>query len=108
MRTAADEMLRALTPHAHRDWSMPAAGLEWSCWTTAAHVAHDLLAYAGQVGGRPAAGYLPFDLRVHADATPTDVLRVVTACAALLGAAVDTAPPVTAPRLGSCPSPPNV
>ncbi|MFE9692210.1 maleylpyruvate isomerase N-terminal domain-containing protein [Micromonospora sp. NPDC005806] len=93
VRAAAAEMVRVLGPSGDRDWTVRAGDLEWSCWTTAAHVAHDLLAYAGQVTGRPADGYLPFDLRVRADATPAEVLAVVTACAGLLAVAVDTAAP---------------
>ncbi|MFC4017377.1 maleylpyruvate isomerase N-terminal domain-containing protein [Micromonospora sp. GCM10011542] len=90
---AADEMTRALRPHGDEDWSVPAGALTWSCWTTAAHVAHDLLAYAGQVTGRPDDAYLPYDLRVSPTASPTQVLSVVRACAGLLAAAVDAAPP---------------
>ncbi|MEU4531925.1 maleylpyruvate isomerase N-terminal domain-containing protein [Micromonospora ureilytica] len=92
---AADQMTRVLLPHGERDWSVPAGSLSWSCWTTAAHVAHDLLAYAGQVTGRPDDGYLPYDLRVSPDASPAQVLTVVRACAGLLAAAVDAAPPDT-------------
>ncbi len=46
---AAAGMLSALSPHGGRDWTVRAGSLEWSCWTTAAHVAHDLFAYAAQV-----------------------------------------------------------
>ncbi|MEW2427455.1 maleylpyruvate isomerase N-terminal domain-containing protein [Micromonospora sp. NPDC047644] len=95
LREAADEMTRVLLPHHDRDWSVPAGSLSWSCWTTTAHVAHDLLAYAGQVTGRPDDGYLPYDLRVSPDASPTQVLTVVRACAGLLAAAVDAASPDT-------------
>ncbi|WP_325049214.1 hypothetical protein [Micromonospora deserti] len=57
----------------------------------AAHVAHDLLAYAGQVTGRPDGGYLPFNL-------------VVSPAAERLSAAVvrrlfPDAPPGPAPRV---------
>ncbi|WP_433320329.1 maleylpyruvate isomerase N-terminal domain-containing protein [Micromonospora sp. CA-269861] len=90
---AAEEMTRALVARRDGDWSVPAGTLSWSCWTTAAHVAHDVLAYAGQVTGSPDDGYLPYDLRVSPDATPTQVLTVVRACAGLLAAAVDAAPP---------------
>ncbi|MER7474268.1 hypothetical protein ABT351_26655, partial [Micromonospora sp. NPDC000018] len=81
---AVTEMSAVLGPHTGRDWSVPAGGLEWSCWTTATHVAHDLLAYAGQVAGRPDAAYLPFDLVVSPAAAPAEVLRVVAACGGLL------------------------
>ncbi|MGG8405836.1 maleylpyruvate isomerase N-terminal domain-containing protein [Streptomyces sp. 12297] len=90
---AVAEMLRVLGPHDTEDWAVPAGPLEWSCRTTAAHVAHDLLAYAGQVAGRPADAYLPFDLVVRPDASPREVLQVVTACAGLLGSALTAAGP---------------
>ncbi len=62
---AVAEMVRVLTPYESRDWQCRAGSLEWSCWTTAAHVAHDLLAYAGQVAAQPGSAYLPFDLVIH-------------------------------------------
>jgi Mycothiol maleylpyruvate isomerase N-terminal domain len=83
---------RALRPYVDADWSVPAGSLVWSCRRTAAHVAHDLLAYAGQVAGRADGGYLPMDLRVRDEATPARVLDVVAACGALLGRAVAAAP----------------
>ena len=50
---AVAAMVEVLAPHtADRDWQTRAGSLEWSWWTTAAHVAHDLLAYAGQVTSR--------------------------------------------------------
>ena len=50
---AVAEMVAVLAPHADADWQVRAGSLEWSCWTTAAHVAHDLASYAGQVAGAP-------------------------------------------------------
>ncbi|WP_431911600.1 maleylpyruvate isomerase N-terminal domain-containing protein [Micromonospora carbonacea] len=103
VRAAVDEMGRVLRPHTERDWAVPAGTLEWDCWTTAAHVAHDLLAYAGQLAGRPADGYLPFDLRVSPTATPARVLAVVAACGGLLATAVDAADPdLRAWHFGPC------
>jgi hypothetical protein len=91
---AVAEMVRVLTPHLSRDWRKHRAGtLEWSCWTTAVHVAHDLLAYAGQVAAGPDEAYLPLDLVVQDDAEPRDVLAVVTACGRLLSHAVTAAAP---------------
>ncbi len=90
---AVAEMVRVLTPYESRDWQLPAGSLEWSCWTTAAHVAHDLLAYAGQVAGQPGSAYLPFDLVIHADALPRDVLQVVIASGKLLSGALAAAGP---------------
>lgn len=90
---AVAEMVRVLTPYESRDWQGPAGSLEWNCWTTAAHVAHDLLAYAGQVAAQPGSAYLPFDLVIHADAPPRDVLQVVIASGRLLSSALAVAGP---------------
>ncbi|MEV4629854.1 hypothetical protein AB0J90_26675 [Micromonospora sp. NPDC049523] len=81
---AVTEMVRVLTPYDSADWGCRAGGLDWSCWTTAAHVAHDLLAYAGQLAARPDDAYLPFDLVIRDDASPRDVLRTVAGCGRLL------------------------
>ena len=56
---AVAEMVAMLTPHADLDWQAPAGSLEWSCWTTAAHVAHDLAAYAGRSRDAPPRGTSP-------------------------------------------------
>jgi hypothetical protein len=90
---AVAEMVRVLTPYESRDWQVPAGSLDWSCWTTAAHVAHDLLAYAGQVAAKPESAYLPFDLVIRADAPPRDVLQVVVASGRLLSSALAAAGP---------------
>ncbi|MER5705435.1 maleylpyruvate isomerase N-terminal domain-containing protein [Micromonospora sp. NPDC002296] len=103
VRAATDAMLGALRPHTGRDWTVPAGTLQWSCWATAAHLAHDLLAYAGQVAGRPSGGYLPFDLTVSPAATPAEVLAVAAACGGLLATALDAADPgLRAWHFGSC------
>jgi hypothetical protein len=88
-------MVDVLAPHASADWERPAGGLTWSCRATAAHVAHDLLAYAGQVAGRPGDAYLPFDLVVRPGTPPAGILRVVTACGRLLSTALAAAAPET-------------
>ncbi|RKN41461.1 maleylpyruvate isomerase N-terminal domain-containing protein [Micromonospora endolithica] len=93
VRRAMTAMTGVLGPHTDRDWSVPAGDLDWSCWTTAAHVAHDLTAYAGQVAGRPTDGYLPYDLVVSPTVGPGEVLRVAAAGAALLATVVDAAAP---------------
>ncbi|MFG3602466.1 maleylpyruvate isomerase N-terminal domain-containing protein [Micromonospora chersina] len=85
---AVAEMVRVLTPHTSADWRRPAGKLDWSCWETAAHVAHDLLAYAGQLAARPDSAYLPFDLVVRDDASPRDVLRIATGAGRLLSIAL--------------------
>src|SRR3954470_21584822 len=93
VEAAVAEMVAVLTPQEEVDWHARAGSLEWSCWTTAAHVAHDLLAYAGQVAGRPDSAYLPFDLVVHGDASPRDLLRIVTGCGRLLSNALSASDP---------------
>ncbi|MFG2997984.1 maleylpyruvate isomerase N-terminal domain-containing protein [Streptomyces sp. NPDC048340] len=90
---AAAESVSALAPHAGRDWQVPAGSLDWSCWTTAAHIAHDLVAYAAQVASLAPDGYLPLDLRVRPDAPPAEVLTVVSASARLLSSALSAAGP---------------
>jgi hypothetical protein len=90
---AVAEMSRVLGPHTAEDWTVPAGPLEWTCWQTAAHIGHDLLAYAGQLAAQPADTYLPIDLNVRPTASPADVLQVVTACGGLLSSALATANP---------------
>ena len=70
-----------------------AGALELELLDAAAHVAHDLLAYAGQVAAQPGSAYLPFDLTIRADAPPRDVLEVVVACGRLLSSALDATGP---------------
>ena len=88
---AVAEMLAVLRPRVDDDWQAGAGSLAWSCWQTAAHVAHDLASYAGQVAARATAGYLPFDLVIAPAAAPREVLDVVAACGRLLSVAVDGA-----------------
>lgn len=85
---AVAEMMRVLTPHESADWRRQAGTLDWSCWETAAHVAHDLLAYAGQLAALPDSAYLPFDLVVRDDASPHDLLRIATGAGRLLSTAL--------------------
>jgi uncharacterized protein (TIGR03083 family) len=91
--TAVAWMLRLLTPAQDRDWEVRAGELDWTCRETAAHLAHDLTAYAAQVTSRSPDAYLPLDLSVRPDAPPAAVLRIVAACAGLLSAALRTAGP---------------
>ncbi len=100
---AVTAMLRVLGPRTTDDWTVRAGTLEWTCWQTAAHVGHDLLAYAGQLAARPTDGYLPVDLTVRPSASPADVLQAVTACGGLLSSALATADPaVRAWHWGPC------
>ncbi|MCX3064058.1 hypothetical protein [Streptomyces beihaiensis] len=93
VQAALEESLRVLRPWADGDWTVAAGSLEWSCWETAAHIAHDLTAYAGQLAACPDDRCLPFDLVVRPGTAPKDVLRVVEAAAGMLCSALCAAAP---------------
>jgi GNAT superfamily N-acetyltransferase len=91
--TGAVALLRTAT---ERDWDEDggkAGGLEWSCRTTAEHLAGALLAYAGQLAGRPQNAYVPFDITLDEGTGNADVLDVLEMAAALLVATIRTTPP---------------
>ncbi|MFJ7904896.1 GNAT family N-acetyltransferase [Streptomyces sp. NPDC096198] len=76
-----------------RDWEGVKAGrLDWSCRETAEHIASDLLAYAGQLAGRPQSAYVPFGITLDEGTGAAAVLDVIEATGALLAAAVRTTP----------------
>jgi hypothetical protein len=81
---AVSEMVQVLTPHVGADWRARAGTLEWSCWQTVAHVAHDLFAYAAQLAARRQSAYLPLDLLVRESASPEDLLHIVTSAGRVL------------------------
>lgn len=95
---AKTAMLAALTPAvralpAEADWAVPAGPLEWSCRETAAHIAHDLMAYATQLTARAADTYLPLDLTIRPEATPAQILQIAATSADLLSIALRSATP---------------
>lgn len=90
---ALAETTRVLRPQTSARWDRRAGDLTWDCWTTAAHVAHDLAAYAGQLAAASANGYLPFDLLVRRSAGPAEVLDVVTAAGGFLSRMVAASDP---------------
>ncbi|MEV7793065.1 GNAT family N-acetyltransferase [Streptomyces sp. NPDC087512] len=76
-----------------RDWEAARAGrLEWSCRYTAEHIAGDLLAYAGQLAGRAADAYVPFEITLDDGTGNEDVLNVIETTGALLSATLRTTP----------------
>lgn len=93
VESAVAEMMRVLTPHVGADWHVPAGSLDWSCWETAAHVAHDLTAYAMQLAARTDDVYLPVDLTVRPGTAPARLLQIVGGCGRLLTTAIDAAGP---------------
>jgi hypothetical protein len=90
---AVTASLTVLSPATDADWQILAGDLDWTCWQTAAHIAHDLLAYASQLTAQPADAYLPVDLVVRADAPVPRVLDAVRACGGLLATALQASPP---------------
>ncbi|AZM61564.1 MULTISPECIES: GNAT family N-acetyltransferase [unclassified Streptomyces] len=99
MEEAVADCVAALGAVTDRDWTEIRAGrLEWSCRRTAAHIASDLIAYAGQLAGRTQDAYTPFMITIDGaedGLDPADnagTLQVITATGALLAAAVRTTP----------------
>ena len=89
---AVTDAVATLRRAADRDWSVKAGRLDWSCRGTAEHIASDLIAYAGQIAGRPTDRYVPFDITFEECESPEDVLQVIEATGSLLAAAVRAAP----------------
>jgi RimJ/RimL family protein N-acetyltransferase len=90
---AVTECVTLLRTVAGRDWDGVKAGrLEWSCRQTAEHIASDLIAYAGQLAGRPTEAYVPFEIVMEDGTDNAGVVDVIEATGALLAAAVRTAP----------------
>ncbi len=89
---AVTTALAVLRAAADRDWGVRAGRLEWSCRRTAEHIASDLITYAGQLAGRAADRYVPFDIGFDECETPQDVLQVVGTAGALFAATVRTTP----------------
>ncbi|WP_191094946.1 GNAT family N-acetyltransferase [Streptomyces kanamyceticus] len=76
-----------------RDWSGSADGLDWDCLKTAEHIAGCLVAYAGQLTGRAASGYVPFEVALDEGTGPEDAIRVIEATGGILASVVRTTPP---------------
>ncbi|MEV0120711.1 GNAT family N-acetyltransferase [Streptomyces sp. NPDC050703] len=83
---------RVLRAVADRDWGVPAAGLGWSCLRTAEHVAGCLVAYAGQLTGRAAGGWVPFEAALDEGSGPEDAIRVIESAGGILASVVRTTP----------------
>ncbi|WP_433375656.1 DinB family protein [Actinoplanes sp. CA-142083] len=111
----ADEVRRAvslaretLSVATERDWrTVPAAGLEWTCWETLEHVSDALFGYAAQLGpAKPSVTtYVPFGWRQNRPGGPyltiygdheqggqAGLLEVFETCGALLAAMVQAVP----------------
>ncbi|PTM98163.1 RimJ/RimL family protein N-acetyltransferase [Streptomyces sp. VMFN-G11Ma] len=76
-----------------RDWTeVPAGRLEWSCHTTAFHIAEDLVAYAANLAGRAQDDYVPFEITLDEGTDNTGLLQVIESTGALLAATIRTTP----------------
>lgn len=84
---------RALRDAAHLDWDVPAAGLEWSCYDTAVHVASSLAAYAAQLTGPAGDAWVPFEITADPGTAPTGLTAIIEATGGLLSAAAAVARP---------------
>lgn len=93
IETAVSLTTRALRDVAHLDWSVPAAGLEWSCYDTAVHVAEDFTAYAAQLTGRATGAYVPLEIRAEDGTTPEGLIEMLVATGGFLSGAVAAARP---------------
>lgn len=93
VEAAVTSCTAALRAALDRDWeAVDAAGLDWSCRTTALHIAQALTKYAGQLA-TGARHRIPLNLTLPEDTDNAGVLQVIEAAGALLAAAVRTAPP---------------
>ena len=90
---AVAETRRALRPRVDADWSVLAAGLDWSCWKTGVHIADDLVFYASQIIDQPSEGYVPFEVTMVSGANPEGLLRTIGVCGAILARTVAAARP---------------
>jgi RimJ/RimL family protein N-acetyltransferase len=83
-----------LRPAADRDWEGVTAGrLEWSCRTTAFHIAETFVGYSSRLAGRVLDGRLPLRVGLAEGTDNHGLLDVVEATGALLAAALRATPP---------------
>jgi hypothetical protein len=87
---AARVLRAALTPHLHRDWSVRAGDLSWSCRETLLHAAD--VWYAVELSSQRRT-WLPPLLAWRAGLTPEEGLAAHDAAAALLAAVMRGVPP---------------
>lgn len=91
----AEQTQLALGPVLRADWNVPAGELEWSCRTTAVHLADSYFAHAARVAAQPQDWFVPAEVSVDHSAAPLDVLQVIDACAQLLQCAAAGADPAS-------------
>ncbi|MCX5421694.1 GNAT family N-acetyltransferase [Streptomyces sp. NBC_00078] len=85
--------LAALRTAVDRDWAGVKAGrLEWSCATTAFHIAEDLIGYAANLAARAQDDYVPFEITLDEGTDNAGLLQVIEATGALFTATLRATP----------------
>jgi uncharacterized protein (TIGR03083 family) len=92
VREAVRLCVETLRPAVGRDWSVPAADLEWDCRRTLEHVADVLTTYATRLAVR-APERLPSGRTTDPTWSVADVLAIVEARAVVLAEVIAAAPP---------------
>jgi DinB superfamily len=83
----------ALASVADRDWSVPAAGLDWSCWHTVDHMLDCVLSYTLQIAGQAKDGWLALqELHAKPGATPRELVEALGATGETMVAVLGSAP----------------
>jgi hypothetical protein len=73
-----DASLDSLAGVVNDDWTMPANGLEWSCWQTVDHMIDCVFSYTLQLASAAQAGFLPVsELHAKPDAAPEDLIAAL-------------------------------
>jgi hypothetical protein len=91
--SAADECARVLEKAAGADWSIEAAGLDWTCRQTLDHVALGVVGYAGLLIARPADRYIALFASLDQQAPIPACLEGIRIAAGMLASAVREAAP---------------
>ncbi|MGW7204953.1 GNAT family N-acetyltransferase [Streptomyces sp. NPDC054837] len=90
---AVESAVALLRTAVDRDWEgVPAGRVEWSCRTTATHIAEDLIAYAGQLAGRAKDAYVPFEIALEEGTDNAGVIQVIETTGALFATTLRTTP----------------
>jgi hypothetical protein len=95
LHALSDLVADAWTSAADRDWSVPAAGLEWSCTRTADHAVDCVYAPAFFLASRRVDGYpeVGLDLILGEEARPHQLVESLRIATRLLAGVVNDAPP---------------
>lgn len=89
---AIENVVSTLRTGTDRDWSTPAATLDWDCRHTTEHIGDCLLSYAGQLTVEPRERYVPFMAHADTDAPPEGLLEFVLMGGRVLASVVRTSP----------------